>query len=284
MEKTTDNTPKIQEKKSPIKHIVNFFSSKIKQRKEAKEELRKIEEEQRRKQEFIQFTANNFFSADFMTTINETAGMDKSSLIAIVEKSVDVALDDNYLSQDEEKRISNFMDHYGISSEQIRSSYLNKIVQGAIIRDLFDGNVNPRISVSNAPFNFMKKEVLIWCGNAFISEIKTVKEWVGGTSGFSFRVAKGVYWRVGGIKGHRIEKQINKELGDGVIAITNYHVYMKTGQIDSMRIKLDKIISVEADAENVIIFRDGARSNPICFSTPDAWFIANVIQNASNWQ
>lgn len=268
-----------------IKRVVNFFKERKKLKIELEEEQRRIKEESERKRLALNSVLNNFFSDDLIALSEKTSSLSKDSLISIVEQSIDNALSDNFLSLDEEKRISDFMDFYNISNDEISGKSLIKITQAALLRDLFEGNINPRVNFPQLPFNLLKKEILIWVFSPVnISEIKTVKEWKGGNKGVSFKVVKGVYFRVGGTKGRFIENQEYKNLGQGIVAVTNYCVYFKVDNIDAMRIKYEKIISVEADAQNVIIFRDGARSNPICFTTEDAWFLANAIQNATNWQ
>lgn len=291
-------------------HIMNFFKERKKLKLERMEKEKALREEYEREQERIRAEreqeaerkrlaeeareherlrigsiVEEFFSDELQDVIDKTSNLDYPSRLDILERSINKALYDNYLSEEEEKRISDFMDHYQISTVQLPRKSLTRLTQGAVLRDLFDGTVNPRVEVSDLPFNLMKKEVLIWVFYPVnLSEIKTVKGWVGANSGASFRVMKGVYWRVGATKGKRIESQELQNIGHGVVAVTNYYVYFKAGNRDAMRIKLDKIVSVEADFHNVVIFREGARSNPICVGTEDTWFLANVIQNASNWQ
>lgn len=269
-----------------IYFLSSFFQKKWENKnKNSQEQVKQQLCEQQQPNEELQPILDSFFSDSLPVLLKKSATVEKPMLISAIEKSIDAALDDNFLSKDEEQRISDFMDHFGILTDDLSSASLAKITQAALLRDLFAGEVNPRVTSNSLPFNLMKKEILIWAFSPVgISEIKTVKGWEGGNSGFSFRVMKGVYWRVGATKGKRIERQELRDLGDGIVAVTNYCLYMKTGNFDSMRIKLEKIISVDADSKNVIIFREGARSNPVCFNTPDAWFLANIIQNATNWQ
>lgn len=265
------------EGKIMIKKFINYLQSrhktKIAQQNEQIMNLNKIN------------SSLEVFYTDYPELLNLTSNMDKLQLIQVIEKSIVKALEDNFLSQEEEQRVSDFMDYYKIKKEDLSHDSLESLVKGALLRDLFESRINPRFNAINLPFKLMKKEVLIWAFPSInISEIVTVKEWQRGSQGVSFRVMKGVYWRMGASKGKIVESRERKDLGTGTLAVTTHHLYIKVGGSFSKRINLEKIISVEADSESVVIFLDGQRSNPICFNTSDTWFLANLIQNATNWQ
>lgn len=199
-----------------------------------------------------------------------------------IEHVVELAYKDGIISEDEESKITEILAHYGMKASDLPRYTHEMLIKGLIIRDLLEGKYPNRIVVPNNTFNLMKSEKMIFAFSGMpISEIKTVSEYQAGSQGFSFRIMKGVYYHAGGTKGKRIEKKTVKSLGCSDVVITNKHVYFQANG-DAMRIKHDKIVSIIPDSEGVTVFRDGARQNPLCFQTDDAWFLANVMKNAQN--
>lgn len=144
-----------------------------------------------------------------------------------------------------------------VSYEEFPSDAQQKLVKAAIIRDLLEEKKTPRVKVENMPFNLMKKETLIWLfNNATLNELTTTSEWQSGSQGVSIRIAKCVYWRVGSSRGQTVKREYIKRSEDGIFAVTNYHLYFKNYE-KTIRIKIDKIISVLPTDSSVIIHQDG---------------------------
>lgn len=216
----------------------------------------------------------------------EEAGMDEEKLRRIVRESVpalaDEALEDGILTVGEEAALMDLLKYAGIDQRDISAFQHERLLKAAIIRDLLEGEVHPRISFKNLPFNLMKKEVLIWTESVEGYEHKTRTEYVGSSQGVSIRIAKGVYWRTGSMKGRRVQREVQESIGCGILSITNIHLYFAAGN-DVFRVRHDKIVSIVPTENSVVINRDGARSRPLEFVVPDPWFIANVLSNARNW-
>ena len=209
---------------------------------------------------------------------------DTETKAAAVGKLIRRNLEDGILDKNEEARLDEVIEKLGLTLDDLSIADQRLLGKGLIVRDLLEGNVKPRVNVTGMPFKFMKSEVLVWAFQpVHISEIKTVSAWQSGQQGVSLRLAKGVYWHLGKTQGHRVERQELKDLGSGIVAVTSKHIYMLTGSQDSMRIRHDKIVSIVPDSNGAIIYREGARSNPLLFECNDPWFFLNVVQNASNW-
>lgn len=218
--------------------------------------------------------------ANFAENISEK---EKQQIISDkIEYLVELAYKDGIITEEEEEKITAVLGHYSMKASNLPRYAHEKLVKGIIIRELLQGNYINKVEVGNNPFNLMKSEKLIYAFSGMsISEIKTVSEYQAGSQGFSFRVMKGVYYHAGGTKGKRIEKQVVKSLGYSDVVVTNKHIYFLANG-NAMRIKHDKVVSIIPDNEGVTVFRDGARQNPICFQTSDAWFLANIMKNAQN--
>ena len=214
-------------------------------------------------------------------------GMDDASMKQAVKNVVPLviedALDDGIFSEEEQQSIDAFLDVYGLAANDIDEKGRNMLVRGALIRDLLEGVVKPRIDASSLPFKPVKGEVSIWGYDGMtVAEIRQESQWQGGSQGVSFRVAKGVYWRVGKAAAQRVTTEAIRDLGSGVVFITSHHLYYHVGN-KSERIKHDKIFNIAKYSDAVVVHREGASKKPLVLKTDDTWFLANILQNAQNW-
>lgn len=208
----------------------------------------------------------------------------KDAMILDWEKTVDHFLDDGNLDEQEEEQLTTFMNRFSLTQNELdRHGAYSKIVKGAILRDLMNGNIPQRVRVEgNLPFNFQKSESLIWLfTNVAYYEDKTRRQFVGGYQGVSFRIAKGIYYRVGGFRGHPVETTERVHADTGQLAVTNKHIYF-SGASKSFRIKLDKIVSYTPYDDGIGIHRDTATTKPQIFVARDGWFTYNLLANVGN--
>jgi hypothetical protein len=229
----------------------------------------------------------NFFSEPLDKTIQElrkkTDG-DKSTIASLTGKIIRQALGDGILDREEEKKIAALMREFQITAQNLSHEDRLLLTKNLLIRDLLSSRVKPRFSLFELPFTFLKDEIVIWGFHPVrVAEIKTVKQWQSGSNGISLRICSGIYWHLGKTKGRRVESTEQVDLGSAIVAITNKHLYMLTSRRDSLRIRHDKIVSLVPDEEGVLVFREGARTNPLYFQPDDVWFFMNLMQNATNW-
>ena len=134
----------------------------------------------------------------------------KDCVIQGYEAAVDMALDDHVISPEEERALGELQSHFGLSQHELdRNGAVERVIKGAIIRDVLQGEIPQRMSVSGPlPFNLQKSESLVWVfQDVDYYEEKTRTEYRGGSRGVSIRVMKGVYYRVGDFKGKRVQTQ-----------------------------------------------------------------------------
>lgn len=208
----------------------------------------------------------------------------KSLLISGIENSINSAFKDGLLSNDEEKNISNLINFYGLSQNDLnKSGHFTKLKQGSILRNIMDGVIPEGINIQGQlPFNFQKNEKLVWLEqNVKYLETKNKTKYVGGSHGVSIRVAKGLYYRVGSFKGQRIQEEETNYVDTGLVAITNKHIYFG-GNYKNFRIPFTKIISFIPYSDGFGIQKDGVTAKPQTFINGDSWFIYNLITNISN--
>jgi hypothetical protein len=207
----------------------------------------------------------------------------KEALLAGWDKAIGHYLDDGFLDEEEEKQLVSFTEHFGFTQSDLdkKGSY-TRFIQGAVLHDLMEGKTPQRFRIDGIPFNFQKSESLIWgFNNVDYYEDKTRRQYVSGSQGVSFRIAKGVYYRVGGFRGHPVETTERVYVDKGMLAVTTKHLYFG-GNKKSFRVRLDKIVSFIPFSNGIGIQRDAASAKPQYFITGDGWFIYNLLTNVSH--
>ena len=205
----------------------------------------------------------------------------KLLLVEAWENSVKQALEDNVLTKQEEEALGSFRDRFALSQDELdRKGAFSKLVKGAVVRELLEGNLPQRVKVEGTlPFNFQKSESLVWVfQNVEYYEQRTRRQYVGGYSGVSVRVAKGVYYRVGGFRGNPIVTQDSVHVDTGTLAITNKHIYF-AGNGKAFKIAYDKIVSFTPYSDGIGVQRDALTARPQSFVTGDGWFTYNLLSN-----
>ena len=168
---------------------------------------------------------------------------------------------------------------FGKSKEQQLTEYANKILADDILteeeNDAFlqfvrslGTNLNQfpailsRIVIANAnagrfpgavpPFHVICKpgeEVYIESHSSLLKEVAD-RQWQGGSSGFSFRIAKGIRYRTGNTRGHLQQVGTKIVVRDtGVLSITSRRVVF-SGRTSTQEIPFSKIV-------NLTVFNDG---------------------------
>lgn len=113
---------------------------------------------------------------------------------------------------------------------------------------------NSGLSGMDEPFlniNLQAGEKLFFQTHAALIEEVVYKEWVGRSSGMSFRVARGVSYRVGGLRGHQEVTKRLEPIDSGVLSFTNRRI-IYTGKAKNLLINFDKYLSNEAKSFDLL--------------------------------
>lgn len=225
---------------------------------------------------------------------NELAGIAENSfisseqiretLISGWEQAVSHFLEDGNLEIQEESRLTSFAEHFALTQEDLdKNGAYTKFVRGAVLRELMEGKIPKRCQPIGAlPFNFQRSETLIWIfSNVAYYEDKTRRRYVGGSQGVSFRIAKGLYYRVGSFRGHPVETTERVHVDTGILAVTTKHIYFH-GSTKSFRVRFDKIVSFTPYSNGIGLQRDASTAKPQVFVTGDGWFTYNLLVNIAN--
>ena len=202
------------------------------------------------------------------------------SLLLVLSKKINEYLEDGIIDNNEEEQISKFLEYSSLSDTATlyKSSAYQRLIQSLILRDIQEGkDVEKRLIVGNLPILLGKKEQLLWVFKDVKGyEEKTGRKYVGGSSGVSMRVCKGVYYRVGASKGHSIEYQYQNDLGRGVFIITNKNLYFIGDK--QVKMGISKVLSYKPYSDGIELVKDGANPKPYTFVGFDSWFVVNAMQ------
>jgi len=192
---------------------------------------------------------------------------------------IEQAFDDGILSEKEEEILATIKESFKLPADMIQDSW-DKIVKGAILRDIFNGIIPERMIFNESlPFNLQKTEKIAWVfQDVNYYETVTKTQYSGGSQGVSIRIAKGLYYRVGAFKGEKIQTDEIKHLDNGLLGITNKHLYF-VGDKKKFRIKFEKIMAFEPYADGIELQRDLSSAKPQTFVTNDGWFTYNLVTN-----
>jgi hypothetical protein len=86
--------------------------------------------------------------------------------------------------------------------------------------------------------------------------------WVSGHSGVSFRIAKGVSWRIGGSRGRHVSERAVVPISEGPLMITNQRVVF-LGNAKTFTAPWSKVLVVEPFVDGLQIFIDGRAKAPL---------------------
>lgn len=213
------------------------------------------------------------------TTLPVSRLKEEEAYYYVLNKAASNFLSDGYLSDEERDKIDNYVSALSLQINNIPAQFqggdLEKINQSAILKNLEKGIIPPK--PNGLPILLGKSESLLWAFNGVtLYEEKITREWKGRSSGFSFRIVKGVYYRTGGIKGKPVEHSSMVPVGSGALYITNknliFHSFVK-----GLKIPYRKIIGISPYSDGVEIQRDGANAKRLAIQGFDPWFLMNLM-------
>lgn len=193
---------------------------------------------------------------------------------------VDLALADHLLSEEEEERLKGIMNAFDLPSNKLdQRGCMTKLVKAAVLRDLQKGTPKTRVSLDiPLPFKLQKREVVLWAfPKTRLIERITKRKITGGSTGASFRVMKGVYWRVGAFKGVPVSWDETHHTDTGLLVLTNKHLLF-SGPVRNQRIAYSRLASIDPYSDAIEVQRDAATAKPQIFRDIDGQFAYNIIQ------
>ena len=161
----------------------------------------------------------------------------------------------------------------------------SRVAKAVLLRDISAGKMPQRVTISGPiQINLQKNERIIWLFNgAQLLEDKTVRQYVGGSSGISVRVAKGFYVRSGAFRGHSVAHTERVLVDSGQVFVTDKNIYF-VGPRKSVRSPYQKIVSFQPFSDGIGLIRDTANAKCQVLKTGDGWFTFNLVTSLSHFE
>ena len=144
--------------------------------------------------------------------------------------------------------------------------------------------LNDKIDPYQGPvqFNLQHGEVPVFgIANVLLSEQKTTSSYVGAYGGPSIRVASGLYYRFGVMRGHRVESTSLQEVDYGDFLMTTKGIYFGGREKGfNFRLPYNHIVRFEPYSDAVGICEGGKREKIFAPQQvpKTGWFLFNVLQ------
>lgn len=211
------------------------------------------------------------------------ARLDKPSLRSKVLDGLSVALDaalnDHDLTQDEVDRFQKITDAFDLQAIDLdQAGVTTRLVKALVLKDLTEGTVPSRVKVNQINIALKRGESVLWIFNGVRrQEPRTSTHYEGGSHGVSFRIMKGVSYRVGASKGRRVQNTEIVDAGRGDLVITSEALYF-TASGNTKKIGLGSIVTVENYDDGIIV--TPSRGKMQIFLLDEPVFAANLLLKA----
>jgi|GEM_PF-2681699 len=217
----------------------------------------------------------------YLSFLREELGLSyenvKQVTLEIFREELSKAVADEELSVEEQIRLHQLKEVLNLMDEDIKEE-LEKIAELTILREVQNGRL-PEITREEAGryLILMSDEVCHCLTNAELYK-KVVKRDRGYYHGLSFRVAKGVYYRIGSYTAPKIKEEVVK-VDEGIIGITNRR-FLFIGKQTDIEIPLEKLLNIEVFQDAFTIHRKG-RKQPEYFAVDKPKLIAGILHVAA---
>ena len=203
----------------------------------------------------------------------------KSVRVQAYNAALRAARSDDKVTAEEEAELDKLQSVLKISDVEITKSK-QELARLRLLTEIQNGNV-PTIQVQNVILQ--KSETAHWVEPGNILEERVVsRRYEGGSQGFSFRIAKGVSYRVGGHRGHLVTDKAVVPVSSGELIITNRRVIFR-GDAKSFNLRLDKLLDVNFFSDGVRLTDDKGKPRIVQFSnSSNADIVGTVLSRAIN--
>ena len=220
---------------------------------------------------------------DKLASTAAAAGMKQNKQAKLVDESFRGlcarVLDDDILTEDEEKELMTVADTVGIDSEAFAIRY-SDLATRVVIAAVNDG----RLTVVENPQLMTKgdEEVYVELAADLMKEV-VHREFRGGGSGVSIPIAKGVRFRTGGFRGKSVVTGTSIEPADsGVLSVTSKRTVFQ-GSRKTQECRYDKLVALQTYTDAVQLSVSN-RQTPSMYGVQDGHgpLVAAIINAAVN--
>lgn len=176
----------------------------------------------------------------------------------------DALLADDILSEHEEAIFSDVAERLGITDESLRSQHMD------ILHRLYVAKINDgRFSVLEEPQLMTKPGESVYMETvAMLLKEVAIHEWQGGYGGVSFRVAKGVRFSTGKVRGKSVVVGSELKIEDqGILSVTSKRIAF-LGSRKSVEVPYTKLMGMQVFSDGLTV-QSSSRQNAVMFKVDD---------------
>lgn len=197
----------------------------------------------------------------------------KSVRVQAYNAALRAAKADGVVTAEEEAELAKLQKFLMIPESEIAKSK-KELIRLRLITEIKNGNP-PIFSVPNVVLQ--KEELAYWMEPASILEERVVsRHYEGGSQGFSFRIAKGVSYRVGSHRGRIVTDKAVLPVSVGDLIITNKRVLFR-GDVKSFMIRLDKMLEVDFYSDGIRLTDDKGKPRVVKFDNEGGVDVVGAI-------
>lgn len=165
---------------------------------------------------------------------------------------------DAKVTKDEERELMDIQKYLGLDDDEIAHNK-KELARLRLLNEIQQGNMPAAPQLTNVVT--LKGETVYWIEPAILAEEKVVsRRYEGGSSGVSFRIMKGVSYRVGGHRGHLVADTAIVAVSKGDLILTSKRVIFR-GDNKSFATKLEKLLDIQL-FRNGFQFTENNKSKP----------------------
>lgn len=149
----------------------------------------------------------------------------------------------NSLTSEAVENLKIVQNKFGLSDQSVFK--LNKEIHMKIfLKEINEGHLP---TVDNPGIILEANEIIHWHESGNLIEERVIgRKYVGGSRGTSFRIAKGVSYKIGGSRGYSVSERGDVPVSSGNLIITNMRIVFN-GDKKSFNFKFGKILSINFD-------------------------------------
>jgi hypothetical protein len=187
------------------------------------------------------------------------------------------ALADDFFTIDEEMAFSEVADALDVDQDAFETDFRDVLLRMAVAR-ANDG----RLSVIEDPKLMTKKNEVVHLetGAGLMKEV-VQREWRGGSSGVSFRVARGVRYHVGQVRGRSVVVGTELQVEDiGILSVTSQRAAFM-GDRKTMEFPYAKLMGIEVFTDGISIRASNRQKTPLFKLEEDMGHVVAATLNAA---
>lgn len=185
---------------------------------------------------------------------------DKQSLLKLYSRLYEQFEADKELEEEELEILQKIQEEFSLTNEDIKfDERIRPYIYVNIIKK--EGKLpSVDLHIEGGGQVILKKgEIVHFADTAVLKELKSVSlGYSGGSHGISFRIAKGIRYRVGAHRGHIVKEDRFVETSRGVLIITNQRLFLHPFPGHKpLSIPLNKILSYHCFNNGIEVYKEG---------------------------